>query len=128
MREMPAGWCPWCGAELSAASADERCPSCNGKIPAGSLLAVAPNVSIKPSDPDAMTPAKGPSTGSPLPAGTPDPTYEGIARGVVFVLFGIVVFAVLAKFLAGPALERTHTRPSPAPSAAPAPATTQPAR
>src|SRR5437868_3935900 len=100
---MASVWCPWCGAELSAPPADDRgasvasdeskakgggtpterqCPSCKGKVPAGSLLSSAPQSAIRPGDPDAQQPAPAPTGGSPLPAGTPDPTLEGIARFV----------------------------------------------
>jgi hypothetical protein len=119
---MASVWCPWCGAELSAAPADEQgpsgkpaervCPSCKAKVPAGSLLSAPPQSAIKPGDPDARQPAPAPTGGSPLPQGTPDPTTEGIARFVAWIVFGLVMFGLVAKFVAGPAI--SHVTPEPA--------------
>ena len=115
---MASVWCPWCGAELSTPPPDDRCGSCNGKVPAGSLLSAPPRSAIRPSDPDAKQPAPAPEGGSPLPAGTPDPTREGIARFVAWVIFGIVMFGLVAKFVAGPALSRVTPAPDPTATAA----------
>ena len=115
---MASVWCPWCGAELSGPPADDRCGSCKGRISAGSLLSAPPQSAIRPGDPDAKQPAPAPDGGSPLPVGTPDPTPEGIARFVAWVIFGIVMFGLVAKFVAAPALRGVTPAPSPTATAA----------
>lgn len=84
----------------------------------GSLLAAPPtNAQLHRDDPEASAPAKAPEGASPLPAGTPNPTTEGMLRWVATIVFAIVLFGVLAKFVGAPALQHVTPRPRETPAA-----------
>ncbi|HVO31998.1 MAG TPA: hypothetical protein VMV18_14735 [bacterium] len=120
-------YCPWCAAGVGAIPDDGRCAGCGGRITDAALLAAPPATrTLRPDDADARAPANAPAGGSPLPSGAPNPTWEGLLRWAAAFLLGVVVFGVLAKFLAAPALEHVAT-PTPSPSASPAATAPEPA-
>ena len=90
-------------------------------MPPDAALSAPPATPMRPSDPEARLAPKPPEGGSPLPAGTPNPTPESLARWAVTIAIGAALLALLAWAIGKPALE---VAPTPTPTAAPNPSPT----